>query len=42
MTQLRWGQASDTGQVRSINQDAAYADAPVFAVADGMGGHRGR
>lgn len=41
MTQLRWGQASDTGQVRSINQDAAYADEPVFAVADGMGGHRG-
>jgi protein phosphatase len=41
MTQMRWGQASDTGQVRSINQDSMHADAPLFAVADGMGGHRG-
>jgi len=41
MTQLRWGQATDTGQVRSINQDSMHADAPLFVVADGMGGHRG-
>lgn len=41
MTRLRWGEVTDTGQVRSINQDGAYAAEPLFAVADGMGGHRG-
>jgi protein phosphatase len=41
MTQLAWGQATDTGQVRAINQDSAYTGEPLFAVADGMGGHRG-
>jgi protein phosphatase len=41
VTRLRWGELSETGQVRSINQDSAYAQEPLFAVADGMGGHRG-
>ncbi|OWY63293.1 hypothetical protein B7486_53910, partial [cyanobacterium TDX16] len=41
MTRLTWGEVTDTGQVRSINQDGAYAAEPLFAVADGMGGHRG-
>ena len=29
---------TDTGQQRRHNEDAYYARAPVFAVADGMGG----
>jgi len=29
---------SDTGRARRANEDAFYAHAPVFAVADGMGG----
>lgn len=35
---------SDTGVVRTVNQDACYADSPqarFFIVADGMGGHVG-
>lgn len=34
----RWGMATDAGH-RSVNEDAALAHPPVFAVADGMGGH---
>jgi serine/threonine protein phosphatase PrpC len=30
---------SDTGCVREINEDSFFAQAPIFAVADGMGGH---
>lgn len=30
---------TDTGRVRAQNQDAYIAQAPIFAVADGMGGH---
>jgi PPM family protein phosphatase len=41
MTVLRSGSASDTGLVRSSNQDLAIATASLFAVADGMGGHAG-
>lgn len=43
MTRLVGGAHSDVGQVRSNNQDAALSDPAwsVFAVADGMGGHRG-
>lgn len=35
----RWGVATDTGGRRSVNEDAALAQPPVFVVADGMGGH---
>lgn len=39
MTTLRWGSASDTGRVRTVNQDSSLEADPIFAVADGMGGH---
>ncbi len=39
MTALRFGSASDTGMVRTINQDSSLVADPLFAVADGMGGH---
>lgn len=41
MTRFRWGLATDVGRVRSANQDNALAIEGLFAVADGMGGHRG-
>jgi serine/threonine protein phosphatase PrpC len=34
-----WGAATDTGNVRSVNEDSYMARPPVFVVADGMGGH---
>ncbi|HMC40264.1 MAG TPA: protein phosphatase 2C domain-containing protein [Acidimicrobiales bacterium] len=34
-----WGAATDTGRVRAANEDSFFARAPVFVVADGMGGH---
>ena len=34
-----WGSATDTGRVRALNEDALVALAPIFLVADGMGGH---
>lgn len=37
--QLQWGVRSDRGLRREHNQDAVYAAQPLFAVADGMGGH---
>lgn len=39
MTGLRWGVTSDVGRSRSVNQDSVLAEAPLFVVADGMGGH---
>src|SRR5262245_51195647 len=33
------GAATDTGRLRSSNQDRAVTAGAVFAVADGMGGH---
>jgi PPM family protein phosphatase len=38
-TLTQWGVATDAGGRRSVNEDAAYAQEPVFVVADGMGGH---
>lgn len=38
--ELRWGAATAVGQ-REDNQDRYLAEPPVFAVADGMGGHVG-
>lgn len=36
---LSWAAQTNTGLKRSGNQDSYLAAAPVFAVADGMGGH---
>ncbi len=43
MIRLAGGAHSDVGRVRTNNQDAALAEttSAVYAVADGMGGHRG-
>ena len=40
LPELTWGAASDPGS-RQENQDRYLAAPPVFAVADGMGGHLG-
>ena len=37
--EVRQGAASDVGLVRGTNEDAWLARTPLFAVADGMGGH---
>lgn len=39
MTRLRAGAATDTGRVRSNNEDNLLVSERLFAVADGMGGH---
>ncbi|MFN8105869.1 MAG: Stp1/IreP family PP2C-type Ser/Thr phosphatase [Acidimicrobiia bacterium] len=36
---VRYGAHTDTGRVRDHNEDTLLARPPVFAVADGMGGH---
>lgn len=36
---LAWGAATDTGRKRNHNEDSFLARSPIFAVADGMGGH---
>jgi PPM family protein phosphatase len=35
------GVATDKGQIREGNEDAYLVEPPLYAVADGMGGHRG-
>src|SRR5215471_9142513 len=37
--ELRFGMATDVGRLRAVNDDSILAVAPLFAVADGMGGH---
>lgn len=37
--ELRAVAATDVGAVRAVNEDSVYARAPIFFVADGMGGH---
>lgn len=37
---MRYAALSETGEVRDNNEDSYYADGHIFAVADGMGGHR--
>ncbi|GAB3617847.1 protein phosphatase 2C domain-containing protein [Okibacterium endophyticum] len=37
--ELRWASVTDTGRKREVNQDALIVSYPLFAVADGMGGH---
>ena len=39
MTLLRYGSATDVGRVRQNNEDDLLVASPLFAVADGMGGH---
>jgi serine/threonine protein phosphatase PrpC len=37
--EIAWAAASDTGRRRQHNEDSFVAQPPLFAVADGMGGH---
>lgn len=39
MPELSWAARTDIGRHRKNNQDAFLAQSPLFAVADGMGGH---
>jgi protein phosphatase len=41
MTAFVAGTATDIGRIRQGNEDASYVGDTLFAVADGMGGHRG-
>lgn len=36
---VQWAMLTDVGHRREINEDSAVAAPPVFAIADGMGGH---
>ncbi|MDI2097487.1 PP2C family protein-serine/threonine phosphatase [Ruicaihuangia caeni] len=36
---LSWAAVTDTGRKRDHNEDSVIAQAPIFAIADGMGGH---
>ncbi len=37
---MRYAALSETGRVRTNNEDSYHADGHIFIVADGMGGHR--
>lgn len=37
---IRWAASTDVGRVRDHNEDAYLTGDPLFAVADGMGGHQ--
>lgn len=37
---MKFSALSDKGLVREINEDAFLAEPPIFAVADGLGGHQ--
>ncbi|HVF33241.1 MAG TPA: protein phosphatase 2C domain-containing protein [Acidimicrobiales bacterium] len=41
MTGLRSGSATDVGRRRDLNQDMVLEAGTIFAIADGMGGHKG-
>ncbi|MHA7987110.1 PP2C family protein-serine/threonine phosphatase [Rathayibacter sp. CAU 1779] len=36
---LAWASVTDKGYRRAVNEDSFIAKSPIFAVADGMGGH---
>lgn len=40
-TTIATGSATDTGRLRSANEDAKLVEDRLYAVADGMGGHQG-
>jgi protein phosphatase len=39
LTRWRYASATDTGQIRDLNEDAVFVDSSLAVVADGMGGH---
>ncbi|CAN5318834.1 protein phosphatase 2C domain-containing protein [soil metagenome] len=39
VVRIAWAAATDVGRRRAANEDSYVAQSPLFAVADGMGGH---